>query len=76
MRVRACKQRHVVPELDERVAEIGDDALGAAVKCGRHGFVERRYLRDFQFQASQEILWRSDQGSEPHDAEIRLVIVR
>ena len=43
-RVRAREQRDVVPELDQRVREIRDDALRAAVALRGHRFRERRDL--------------------------------
>jgi hypothetical protein len=42
----AGEQRHVVAQVDQSFAEVGDHALGAAVEPRRHGFVQRRNLGD------------------------------
>ena len=34
LRIAGCEERHVVAELDERLGDIGNDALGAAVELG------------------------------------------
>ncbi len=39
-------QRHIMAGRDQRVGQIGNDALGAAIEPGRHGFVQGRDLRD------------------------------
>ena len=42
--VAAGERRHLVTQGDERVGQIGDDALGAAVEFRRDGFHQRRDL--------------------------------
>src|SRR5688572_22780283 len=45
--VRCCKQRDVVPQADQRIDQMGDDALGTPIQFGRNGFVEWGDLGDF-----------------------------
>ena len=44
LRIAAREQRDVVPEAHERVGQVGDDALGAAVCFRRHAFDQRGNL--------------------------------
>ena len=46
LRVAAGEQGHVVAELDQRVGQVGDDALGAAIEPRRDAFVQRGDLGD------------------------------
>ena len=46
VRIGGCEQRDFVTELHQRVAQIRDDALGAAIQLRRNGFGERRDLGD------------------------------
>ncbi len=43
-RITAGEQRHVVPEVDQRLGQERDNPFRAAVELGRHAFVKRRYL--------------------------------
>ena len=40
------EQRHVMAEIDQRLGDLGHDALGAAVEFRRHGFGQRGDLRN------------------------------
>ena len=44
--VAACEQGHVVPQVDERIGEVGHHALGAAIEFRRNGLVQRGNLCD------------------------------
>ena len=46
LRVGAGEQGHLVAQVDQRVGQVGDDPLGAAIESRRHGFVQRRDLGD------------------------------
>jgi hypothetical protein len=45
-RVAAREQGDVVAVLDQRLGQVRDDALGAAVAARRHALEQRRHLRD------------------------------
>ena len=50
--------------IDEGVGQMGDDPLGPSVKLRRHGFVQRRDLRDLHGRGS-----RRSRGGEAPDQQ-------
>lgn len=46
------EQGDVVPQVDQGVGQVGDDAFGAAIQPGRHGLIQRRDLGDLHGRSS------------------------
>src|SRR2546423_4936616 len=48
-RISTCKQRHIMPQTDQFVSEVGYDAFGTAIQPWWHALDERRNLRNFHW---------------------------